>query len=99
MTFSAVMLEVEQNDLRTHHHLEVHKMFHDVAKAFSEDQVELRQLTQLTLELTTVQQCLSKCANHQCEEAKCLTHKYFKVIPMGHLIEAALRFMCQFQPS
>jgi hypothetical protein len=33
-TFQALMEEAEQNDACTHHHLEVHRMFHDVAEAF-----------------------------------------------------------------
>jgi hypothetical protein len=59
------MQEAEQNDSHTHHHLEVHRMFHDVAEAFSEDQVKLRRLSQLTLELTTAQQKLAERLNHQ----------------------------------
>jgi hypothetical protein len=39
------MHEVNQNDLRMSHHLEVHRMFHDMAEALSEDQVKLRRLT------------------------------------------------------
>jgi hypothetical protein len=60
------MQEAEQNDSRTHHHLEVHRMFHDVAEAFSEDQVELGRLT---LELATAQQKLAERLNHQQNEA------------------------------
>jgi hypothetical protein len=64
-TFSALMEEAEQNDSRTHHHLEVHRMFHDVAEAFSEDQVKLGRLSQLTLELATAQQKLAQRLNYQ----------------------------------
>jgi hypothetical protein len=97
--FSALMQEAEQNILQTHYHLEVHRMFHNVAEAFSEDQVELGQLAQLHLKLTTAQQQLAKHINHQCNEAECLTQKYFEAIPAGHLIEAAPNFMRQFQPE
>jgi hypothetical protein len=92
------MQEAEQNDSRTHHHLEVHRMFHNVAEAFSEDQVELGRLSQLTLELATAQQKLAEHLNHQRKEANQLAQKYFEAIPVGHLIEAAPNFMRQFQP-
>jgi lysyl-tRNA synthetase class II len=93
------MQEAEQNDSRTHHHLEVHRMFHNVAKAFSEDQVKLGRLSQLTLELAMAQQKLAERRNHQQNKADQLAQKYFEAIPTGHLIEAAPIFMQQFQPS
>jgi hypothetical protein len=93
------MEEAEQNDARTHHHLEVHRMFHDVAEAFSKDQAQLGWLSQLTLELATAQQQLAERLNYQRNEADRLAQKYFEAIPTGHLIEAAPNFMRQFQPQ
>jgi hypothetical protein len=65
-------------------------MFHDVAEAFSEDQVELRRLAQLHLELATAQQQLVEHLHHQRDKAEQLARKYVEAIPAGHLIEAVL---------